>query len=83
MDWCTAMRVIKAIAGKYNLGQYSGFEVGAPHATATTSVAAFARVGKTVTSLTRANSLLQQASSAKTLQVFDLSALVNVMYKSE
>ena len=77
MDWCTTMYVIKAIGGKIHLGQYNGFEVGAPHATATTSVPAFARGFKSVTSITRANCLRLQASSAKPLQVFDLSASVN------
>ena len=30
MDWCTTMNVIKAIGGKYSLGQmeYNGFESG-------------------------------------------------------
>ena len=68
---------------EYNLGQYNGFELGAAHVSATASVPAFARGGKRVTSLTRAHCLLQQASSAKALQVFELSASVNEIYKSE
>ena len=68
---------------KYNLGQYNGFELGDPHATATASIPALARGGKSVTSLTRANCLLQQASSAKTLQAYDFSASANETYKSE
>ena len=40
-------------------------KLGAPHATETASVPAFARRGRSVTSLTRANCLLQQASSTK------------------
>ena len=68
---------------KYNLGQYNGFEMGAPHAAQTASVPAFARGGKSVTSLTRANCLLQQASSAKTLQAYDLFASANEIYQSD
>ena len=55
----------------------------APHTLLQQPVPALARGGKSVTSLTRANCPLQQASSAKTLQVFDLSASVNEIYKSE
>ena len=53
---------------KYNLGQYNGFEMGAPHAAQTDSVPAFERCGKSVTSLMRAHCLLQQVSSAKTTE---------------
>ena len=76
MDWCTTMYVVKAIGGKIHLGQYNGIEVGAPHATATTSVPAFARGGESMTSLTRANCLLQRASSAETSVVcYDITGV--------
>ena len=61
---------------EYNLGQYNGFDLGAPHATATASVPAFARGGRSATSRER-------TVFYKTLQVFDLSASVNEIYKSE
>ena len=65
------MYVIKAIGGKIQPGQYNGFELGAAHSSATASVPASARGGKSMTTLTRANCPPQKASSAKILQVFD------------
>ena len=57
--------------------------MGVPHATQTASVPAFARCGKSVTSLMRANCLVEQPSSAKTLQAYDLFASANEIYKRE
>ena len=74
---------VVAIGGKIQPGQYNGFELGAAHSSATASVPASARGGKSMTTLTRANCLLRQAPSAKTMQAYDLPASANEIYKSE
>ena len=65
LDNTMGLTGLKAPTNQPTNKRYNGFELGAAHASATASVQAFARGGKSVTSLTPANCLLQQASSTK------------------